>query len=200
MIDNYLEELRRRLPRALDRGRFVAEAEAHLRALAEEHGEEEALRRFGSVRLVVARVAPELAARVSARSSRIVLGAALLFVLPFYVIPERTFPPAPRPVPLEIAWEHTGALGAFVVAFLAAVSATALRGRWRLGPVSVAVAGLLTSLLLSAWVDAEWPDYVPGSPGQIVWGVLVPLELALAIAATAAWARSAHASRAAARL
>jgi hypothetical protein len=200
MIDNYLEELRRRLPRALAGERFVAEAEAHLRALAEEHGEEEALRRFGSVRLVVARVAPELAAGVSARSSRIVLGAALLFVLPLYVIPEHTFPPAPRPVPVEIAWEHTGALGAFVLAFVAAASATALRGRLRVGLLSVAVAGLLTSLVLSMWVDAKWPDYVPGSAGEIVWGVLVPLELALLIAATGAWARIPHASRAAARL
>jgi hypothetical protein len=200
VIDNYLEELRRRLPRALAGGRFVAEAEAHLRALAEEHGDEEALRRFGSVRLVVARVAPELAARVSARSSRIVLGATLLFVLPFYLIPEHMFPPAARPVPPEIAWEHSGALGAFALAFSAAVSATAFRGRWRVGLLAVAVAGLLTSLLLSAWVDAEWPAYVPGSSSQVMWGVLVALELGLVIAATAAWARIAAASRAVARV
>jgi hypothetical protein len=72
----------------------------------------------------------------------------MLFVLPLFVIPENTFPPASWPAaPPEIAWKHNGALGAFAVAFLAAACATALRGRWRVGLLAVAVAGLLMSLV-----------------------------------------------------
>jgi O-antigen ligase len=181
VIDEYLRELRRRLPRLPGRSRFVAEAEMHLRALAEEHGDAEAVRRFGSTELVVARIVPELAARLSARASWVVLGATLLFVVPFYAVPENTFPPATwDSVPHEILWKHHGALGAFAVAVAAALATLAVRGRVRFGLLGIAVAALLTSVLLSAWMDAEWSTYVPGTPTGIVWGLMVPLKLALA--------------------
>lgn len=168
MIERYLEELERRLPRR-GRRRILAELEDHLRSSAELHGEEEAIRRFGP---------PEEVARGFRRRNfgRIALAAAVATMLPaFYGLPENHLPPATWPegqMPFGLEWKRDAV---YVLAALA--TAAILSGRSRvtmLGLASAAAASALAVIL-----GIEWADTVPGTPAWLAPAGLVPGLLAL---------------------
>jgi hypothetical protein len=191
-MNEYLQALARALPRGRLSRRFLDEVEGHLRESAEAHGSEaEAVARFGTVDEVAARLRGEIAQRASLVAGRVVLVATLVYALPFYVLPENAFPPALwLEMPSELAWKHEAAIVAFVVAVVSAVAGIALGRRARLVALTLAVASLAASLVISAIMDAQWAEYVPNTPTGLVWGAILPAKLALAAAGawSLAWA------------
>jgi hypothetical protein len=172
LIDHYLTELaveldfhgvgRRRA------ARILAESRDHLLELAVEHGEEEAVERFGPARQLAREAARAARPVVLFRSTLVFVAALLLFVLPLYGIPENTLPPAPWDErPAHLTWMLYVSVGAFAIAIpfaLIAVAAAWLRLR-RTTLVALALAG--SSLTVSALVGAvgavRWAQEVPGS-------------------------------------
>jgi hypothetical protein len=176
--DRYVQQLERRLPFALGhRARVLAEVREHLR-----EGGDESLARFGSPEELAAELRPELRARALATASWLVPVLVVLFVVPFYVIPENAFPPAPwGAVPGYLAWKHDVALGAFAVAVgVAAVAALAGRiaPRWALPPLVLALAALAVAAVVATVMDVQWIGEVPGTSPALVYGALLPLRVA----------------------
>ena len=169
MIERYLAEVERRLPRR-GRRRNLAELEDHLRASAEVHGEDEAIRRFGP---------PEEVARSFRRGpnlGRIALAAAVATMLPaFYGLPENQLPPAPWPegqMPFGLEWKRDA-----VLVFAALAAGAIITGRrtvTMLGLASAAAASALAVIL-----TIEWANAVPGTPDWLVLAALVPGLVAL---------------------
>jgi hypothetical protein len=176
--DRYVGELERRLPFALGhRARVLAEIREHLR-----EGGEESLARFGSIEELAAELRPELRAQALATASWLVPALVVLFVVPFYVIPENAFPPAPWDVvPGYLAWKQDVALAAFAVAVGASVLA-ALVGRiapgWALPPLVLALAAMTLSAAAAMVMDIQWIGEVPGTSAALVYGALLPLRVA----------------------
>jgi hypothetical protein len=174
--ERYVRELERRLPFALGhRARVVSEVREHLR-----EGGEEALERFGSVDELAAELRPELRARAAATASWLVPTLAAAFVVPFYVIPENAFPPAPwDAMPGYLAWKQDAALVAFAVAVVAAAVA-AVVGRvvplWALVPLSLCLAALVAAAAFAMVMDVQWIEEVPGTSAALVYGGLLPLR------------------------
>ena len=172
LIDRYLTDLAAELVfHGVGRrraARIQAEARDHLLELAAEHGEEEAVARFGSARVLAAEAARAAQPVVLLRSTLVFAAALALFVLPLYGIPENTLPPAPWDErPAHLTWKLYVSVGAFAIAMplaLIAVAAAWLRLR-RTTLVVLALAG--TSLAVSAVVGAvgavQWAQAVPGS-------------------------------------
>jgi hypothetical protein len=184
VIERYLCELRRRLPWALGaRGRVLAEARDHLLEAAMRIGDERAVAEFGPADEVAARLGPELAARAAARAAAIVPVLVAAFVVPFYLVPENEFPPAPwTSVPGYLAWKHDVALGAFAAAVaLALIGALlgAVRPRLAIGPLVLVAAALTVAAGFASVLDAQWIDEVPGTSATLVWGVIVPARVAV---------------------
>jgi hypothetical protein len=149
-VNAYLEELRGRLPATPPRRRFLQEARDHI--------EDGGLEAFGPVDVVAARMRRELACQTDRLATRGVLVLVALYVLPFYVIPENTLPPAPwDTMPAHLAWKVTAAEAAFAaaaaIALLAVAAARALR--------RIALFGAVGALAVSAFIAAplawEWP-------------------------------------------
>ena len=169
MIERYLAELARLLPRS-GRRRIVAEVEDHLRASAEEHGEEEAIRRFGRAEDVARsfRRAPNF--------GRVALVAAVLTMVPaFYGLPENHLPPAPWPegdMPFGLEWKRDAVL---LLAGLAAVGIVS--GRRLVTVVGLVLAAAASGLAVILAI--EWTNSVPGTPGWLSLTALVPGLLAL---------------------
>ena len=179
-IDAYLAELERRLPR-IARRRVVVEAQEHLRDSAARHraaglsphaAETAAVENFGSVEIVARRLAVEGAVRETRISTLVALGAVAFFVVPLYVVPENTLPPAPwaeKPRDIFVLqlvsiafWLGAGAL--------ATASAALAWTRWSrlaapvLTAALVAIAGsvLVAAALVERWFAAAsetpaWP-------------------------------------------
>jgi hypothetical protein len=170
MIERYLAELERHLPR-WRRRRILTEFEDHLRSSAEIHGEEEAIRRFGPAEEVARgfRRGPNLA--------RIALAAAVATMIPaFYGAPENSLPPAPWPegeMPTALEWKRDGVL---VLAALAAVAILSGRREATL----LGLASALAASALAVTLAIEWRDAVPGAPDWLALVALVPGLLALA--------------------
>lgn len=173
-VDEYVARLGRRLwARPLDRRRILAEVESHLRQSAQEHGEEEAIRRFGPP----SQFDPDWAWRAVA--------VCIVGFLAAYVAGENLLPPAPWPsadaAPSFLRWTWTGTTWAF----FGGVVAFALR-RTRLAAALVAVAALLA---LAGGIRRSMLYDELGVVGRLSW-----LEVALgaawlaAVAATAALA------------
>lgn len=169
MIERFLSELARRLPRR-GRRRILAELEDHLRESAEAHGEAEAIRRFGR---------PEDVARSFRRGpniGRIALGAAVATMLPaFYGLPENHLPPAPwaeGQMPFGLEWKRDAVL---VLAGLAAVGVLSGRRVVTLLGLAFAVAASTLAVILAI----EWGNAVPGTPAWLPLAGLVPGLLAL---------------------
>lgn len=169
MIERYLAELERRLPRR-GRRRILAELEDHLRSSAETYGEEEAIRRFGP---------PEEVARSFSRGpniGRIALVAAVAAMLPaFYGVPENQLPPAPWPegqMPFSLEWKRDAVL---VLAALAGVAI--FFGRRAVTTVGLAAA--VAASALAVILALEWADAVPGTPSWLALAGLVPGLVAL---------------------
>jgi uncharacterized membrane protein len=169
MIERYLAEIERRLPRRGRRG-ILAELEDHLRSSAKVHGEDEAIRRFGP---------PEEVARSFRRGpnlARIALAAAVATMLPaFYGLPENQLPPAPWPeneMPFGLEWKRDAVL------LLAALAAVAILSGRRL----ITVFGLALAVIastLAVILAIEWGNAVPGTPAWLPLAGVVPGLLAL---------------------
>ena len=202
LIDSYLTELAVELDfhgvGSRRAARILAEARDHLLELAVEHGEEEAVERFGPARELAAEAARAARPVVLFRSTLVFAAALALFVLPLYGIPENTLPPAPWDErPAHLTWKLYVSVGAFAVAVplaLLAVAAAWLRWR-RTALVALTLAG--SSLAVSAVVGAvgavQWAQAVPGS------GTTLLLSLSatafLGSVAAASLASAARASR-----
>jgi hypothetical protein len=120
VIEEYLERLDREL-RALraPRRRLLAEAEDHLRASAEDLGDEaEAVRRFGDARTVATRFA-EAAAKSGARRSTVILGIAFAVYAAafaaFWATASQEFADFPQGAPSQLALVAAAAAVAFGV-------------------------------------------------------------------------------------
>lgn len=202
MIDLYLADLAAELSfhgvRRRRAARIQAEARDHLLELAAEHGEEEAIQRFGPAQ-DLAREAARAARPVVLFRSTLVFAAALaVFVLPLYGIPENTLPPAPWDErPAHLTWKLYVSVGAFAIAVpfaLIAVAAAWLRLR-RTTLVALTISGgsLLISTVIGAVGAVQWAQAVPGS------GTTLVLSLAttafLGSVAAASLASAARASR-----
>ena len=202
LIDSYLTELAVELDfhgvGSRRAARILAEARDHLLELAVEHGEEEAVERFGPARQLAAEAARAARPVVLFRSTLVFAAALALFVLPLYGIPENTLPPAPWDErPAHLTWKLYVSVGAFAVAVplaLFAVAAAWLRRR-RTTLVALILAG--SALAVSAAVGAvgavQWAQAVPGS------GTTLLLSLGttafLGTVAAASLASAARASR-----
>jgi hypothetical protein len=132
-IDAYLEALRRGLPPdPFYRRRVLAEVEGHLRESAADHGEEEALARFGAAGDVAARLAPGAAASATRLASIAVVLCVLAFAAAA-VATENLLPPAPwtsaDAAPDFVRWTSAGALWAFAAAAVLGLAALVLRRR-----------------------------------------------------------------------
>jgi hypothetical protein len=183
--EQYVRELERRLPFALGhRARALAEVSEHLR-----EGGDEALARFGSADELARELRPELRARAVATASWLLPLLVVVFVIPFYVIPENAFPPAPwAAVPAYLAWKRDAALVAFVVAVGAAVAGMViarLSPRWALPVLWLSVAALFAAATFAMVLDAQWIDEVPGTSAALVFGALLPLRAAVVALALA---------------
>jgi hypothetical protein len=153
--------------------RVVAESRDHLLELAAEEGEHRAVARFGPPQRIAVEVALAVQPVVLFKSSLVFLGALVLFVLPLYGIPENTLPAAPWDErPGYLTWKLYVSLGAFGVAFAAALIAVgaAWRRRRRTALAGLGLAG--ASLAVSASVGAigavQWAQAVPGSTTTLV--------------------------------
>lgn len=201
-IERYLLELERRLPR-VRRRRFLAEAEEHLRDSVERHraaglspeaAEEAALADFGTFDAVAGRFRAEAAGVETRVASSLVLAAALLFVLPLYVIPENTLPPAAwMAKPREILVLQTASVVLWLGALALAALGTALSwtqwssaAAWATAAATLALTG---AGLVSAALVWRWFDTAPAAPE---WPLLAaPLVLGCIVTSMAAseWAR-----------
>lgn len=192
-IEQYLGELRRELG-AWPKRRALAEVEAHLRESAEAVGEEEAVRRFGSARML----ALELKRPNASRLAAFAVLALLLSYPALYPVPENALPPAPWPgdVPSKLAWKQDAVLALLLVAAGAAAVGAA---RFRAGngtllvaaAVSLACAG--AAAVLGVVLSFEWAAAVPGTP---LWLPYVGFtQIALSVGAAALVARAARLSR-----
>jgi hypothetical protein len=193
-VPRYLHELDAALPRVpLLRARFLREAEDHLsetaRALVAAgssvaDAERTACERFGAPAELATRFADDVAERLRAFVPGLVLATAVVFVLPFYVLPENTLPPAPWPeVPGYLAWKHDAAIVAFAVAVGVAVVAAATRA---VSLTALAVASLTAATAFSTLLDVEWVEEVQEASPLLLLGVALPLKLLLLAGAAAA--------------
>jgi hypothetical protein len=185
--ERYVRELERRLPFALGlRSRVLYEVREHLR-----DGGEEALARFGPVDELAAEFSEELRVRAAARASWLVPAVVAGFVVPFYVIPENTLPPAPWTVkPDYLAWKQHAAIASFVIAggFGAVAFVTGrVRPRLAVVPLIASLAALATAVVFGSVVAIQWIDAVPGTSASITYAgiaasVLLLVALALVVA------------------
>jgi hypothetical protein len=202
LIDLYLRDLAAELAfhgvRGRRAARIQAEARDHLLELAVEHGEEEAVRRFGPARQLAVEAARAARPVVLFRSTLVFAAALALFVLPLYGIPENTLPPAPWDErPAHLTWKLYVSVGAFAIALpfaLIAVAAAWLRLR-RTALVALTLAGgsLAISAVIGAVGAVQWAQAVPGSGTTLVLSLATTVFLSAVAAASLASA--ARASR-----
>jgi hypothetical protein len=172
-VNAYLDELRRRLPPVPLRRRFLEEARAHI--------EDGGLEAFGPLDVVAPRIRSELARRTDRLATGATLVLVALYVVPLYLVPENTLPPAPwETTPAHLAWKVTAAEAAFAAAVATALLAVAAVGALRrlalFGTViAVSVSGFIAAPL--AW---QWPV---GSGATAAALAAVRLALAAALAA-----------------
>ena len=202
LIDSYLTELAVELDfhgvGSRRAARILAEARDHLLELAVEHGEEEAVERFGPARQLAAEAARAARPVVLFRSTLVFAAALALFVLPLYGIPENTLPPAPWDErPAHLTWKLYVSVAAFATALplaLIAVAAAWLRRR-RTTLVALTLAG--SALAVSAAVGAvgavQWAQAVPGSGTTLL--LSLGTTVFLGTVAAASLASAARASR-----
>jgi hypothetical protein len=202
LIDLYLTDLAAELAfhgvGRRRRARILAEARDHLLELGAEHGDEEAVDRFGSARTIAAEAARAAQPVVFFRSTVVFAAALALFVLPLYGIPENTLPPAPWDErPAHLTWKLYVSIGAFALALPLAVIAVAAAWLRRRRTTLIALTLSGTSLTVSALAGAvgavQWAQEVPGS-GTTLLLTLSATGL-LASVAAASLASAARASR-----
>jgi hypothetical protein len=206
IIEAYLAELRRRLP-SMRRGRFLREAEEHLRDDARERmracetdpvaAEAAAIEAFGPVETVAERLAREAAPYAVRRAAFVAVAGLALLIVPVYGIPENRLPPAPwsdRPAVLDVLVSVTEAawIGAVALALLALAASWARRARLATALLVAAGAAGASSIAAAFATTVAWRIEVPATPVWSVLGLLVPataVSLGSALAAVA-WARA----------
>lgn len=195
-IPDYLAELRRNLPpHPFYRRRVLAEVEDHLRESAAEHGEEEALARFGAPREVAARFASGAAASAASLASRGVLLCLLGFAAGAMAT-ESLLPPAPWPsadsAPDFVRWTSAGLVWSFAAAAVLALAALVWPRRLVLlsAAVVLAAACLLAfaNLVERARLYAELEAAGRIDPLAVVGGALYLGLLASAAVGVVVWA------------
>jgi hypothetical protein len=190
LIELYMDALRAELAshgvRGRRRARICEEARVHLLELAVEHGEEEAVERFGSPRELAVEAARAAHPIQLLRLTIVYTGLVALFVLPLYVIPEGTLPPAPwAERPGYLTWKLYVAEAAYLVALLAAFVAVA--AAWRrftriaFGGLVVSGCALAVSAAATALLTVQWADAVPGATTTLV-GTLLATALLVCLA------------------
>jgi hypothetical protein len=195
-IGAYLEALRRELP--LDpfyRRRVLAEVEDHLRESAADHGEEEALARFGAPAEVAARLAPGAAAS-AARWASVGLLVCVLALAAAVVATENLLPPAPWPsadaAPDLVRWTSAGTMWAFAAAALLGLAALARPRRLLLAAAAAVLAAscvlCFANLVERARLYAELEAAGRIDPLAVVGGSLYLGLLAFAALGAVAWA------------
>jgi hypothetical protein len=202
LIDLYLSDLEAELAfhgvGSRRAARILAEARDHLLELAIEHGEEEAVERFGPARALAVEAARASRPVLLLRSTLVFAAALALFVLPLYGIPENTLPPAPWDErPAHLTWKLYVSVGAFAVAvpltLIAVATAWLRRRRTTLVALTLAGASLAVSTVVGAIGAVQWAQAVPGS------GTTLLLSLGttafLGCVAAASLASAARASR-----
>ena len=172
LIDPYLRDLSAELAfygvRGRRAARLRAEARDHLLELAADHGDEEAISRFGPARTLAVEAARAAHPVMLLRSTLVFLATLPFFLLPLYAIPENTLPPAPWDArPDYLTWKLYVSEGAFGIALLAALVAVfAAWRRWRRTTfVALTVAGcsLALSVAIGAIGAIQWTQAVPGA-------------------------------------
>jgi hypothetical protein len=152
VIEGYLSELGRALHATRrERRRILAEVEDHLRESAVEHGEQEAIRRFGAVEVVAERFRLELAADAAAWSVRLA-GVVLVVFLGLCVAIQTAPVRAASPRSLDAPFGPLMMVLLEIAGFVAAL--TAVRWwRWRRAPEIPPGAAL--ALARGSWVAAS---------------------------------------------
>ena len=190
MIEQYLAELRRRLP-FYCRRRVLEEAEEHLRLSASRVGEEQAVAQFGSID----DVAQAFCARAKSFYAALVLAAAVAFPVLAYPLLENGLPPATWPsedqMPSELAWKRDAIVWLFAAGAVCGAIALVgyLRRRRVFAPAALASLAALAALgTLATVLNVQWREHVPGVPAGLL--ALGPLQLAVALAGLALLWRS----------
>jgi hypothetical protein len=176
-VSAYLDELRRRLPATPLRRRFLEEARDHI--------EDCGLAAFGPVDIVATRIRREIARETDRRATLAVLVLVAVYVLPFYVIPENTLPPAPwDTMPAHLAWKVTAAEAAFAAAAAIALLAVAAAGALRRLALFGAVGALAVSALVALPLAWQWPVGSGAAAAALAAGrIALVLAVAGAVAA-----------------
>jgi hypothetical protein len=185
-LDRYLREVRERIPRVPMRGRFLAEAEAHIREAAAKDGVDAALEEFGPPEVVAAGVRRELAQRARHLSPVVVLAACVGFVVPLYAVPENVLPPAPwaaGAMPDTLEWKRDLVVGLLAAAGALAPAAAVARST---RVAALALTALAVASVVSVVLAVEWSHRVPGVPLTRLLVLSVTSEFALLVVATAA--------------
>ena len=196
-IDAYLAELRRLLPFTA-RLRALAEVREHLRDAAARHrtagasqgdAEMRATADFGEAAKVASRLGRELAIRETRVAALLALGAVVLFVFPFYVVPENTLPPASwAEKPSELLALQRIALVLWLVAgALAATTVLLAWSRW-VRAASVAMFVTATAItgasIMSAVLFWRWTVHTPSTPNlALANGLALPIVVTCIAAA-----------------
>jgi HAAS len=197
VIDEYLRELDRRLPRSR-RVRFLAEAEAHLRdsadelvaeGLARDEAERRAVAAFGSADNVARSMAAVAALHQTRAATLVALGALVSLVGPLYLVPENTFGPAQwTSKPGSVAATQLFAVGLWLASLtLVAAAVTAAFSRHNraaaqlLATATALAVGTAAAVVLA---DVVWLAHAPWTPLSWALGVVLPATMvALAVAA-----------------
>jgi hypothetical protein len=196
MIDAYLSELRRALG-LWPTGRLLAEVEDHLRELAGEVGEAEAVERFGDARELAKRYRPV----VALQRSVVLTALALAFPIAQYPLVENSLPPAPWPsaeqMPAELVWKLEAILWLLPLAFVAGVVAVIARRRAPrvfVAALAAVLASLASVAVLGSVLAVDWHDRVPWAPPALQ--LLGPAHLVIVVAAAVELLRGARLSNA----
>ena len=201
MIELYLDDLAAELAfhgiRGRRAARLRAEARDHLLELSADHGDEDAIARFGSPRTLAVEAARAAHPVMLFRAALVFLAALPFFVLPLYAIPENTLPPAPWDArPDYLTWKLYVADGAFVVALLAALLAVtaAWRRRRRTTFVALTLAGgsFAASVVIGAIGAIQWAQAVPGAGTTLALSLATSAFLGSVAAASLASAQRVH--------
>jgi hypothetical protein len=178
--ERYLRELEQRLPFALGlRERALSEIREHLR-----EGGDEALARIGPVDELAGELGRELRVRAAARASWLIPVLVGLFVVPFYIVPENTLPPAPWEVkPGYLEWKQHVAVVAWLVALglgLAGLLLGRLLPRVAVLPLVAAIAALGVAVVFGSLMAVQWIEAVPGTSAGVTYASIAASVVLLA--------------------
>lgn len=204
MIEQYLRRLASLLPETR-RGRFLREAEEHLRDAAAAHetrgldrdaAEAAAVEAFGPAETVARAFAAEAAVHSTRRAAAVAILTLLALVIPLYAIPENTLPPAPwAEKPTHLAVQQTLAIALYAAALVLA-AAGAAASFTRLARVTAPLLGIAAlagaaAAVVCAALAVQWDAAAPATPLVRLLALLLPSALIPVVVAGAAasWAR-----------